>query len=223
MRVVVATDSVDTHHEARDQHLNSGDFLDSERIPQMTFTAESARRTGEHTFAVAGELTLLGTTRPLTLEATVNKAAPYPIGDRAEVMGVSARGSLKRSEFGMTYGVADGLVGDEVEIVIEIEARRQPGNARPMSATPDTDLTPEGGYATDVAVARSRRTSAGPAPIPGRLDMSQLRRPQRRELLLDVRPESGAARTRRSAISCTSSPTRCCTSTARSSARCGCC
>ena len=39
-------------------------------------------------------------------------------------MGVSARGTLKRSEFGMTYGVADNLVGDDVEIVIELEARR---------------------------------------------------------------------------------------------------
>ena len=95
----------------------------------MTFTADGARRTGERTFAVTGELTLLGTTRPLTLEATLNKSAPYPIGDRAEVMGVSARGTLKRSEFGMTYGVADDLVGDEVEIVIEIEARREPGDA----------------------------------------------------------------------------------------------
>ena len=72
------------------------------------------------------ELTLLGTTRPLTLEATLNKSAVYPIGDRAEVMGVSARGALKRSEFGMTYGVEGGLVGDDVEIIIEIEARRAP-------------------------------------------------------------------------------------------------
>lgn len=124
LRVVVATDSVDTHHEARDRHLTSDDFLDSESHPEMTFTANGARRTGERTFVVTGELTLLGTTRPLTLEATLNKAAPYPIGDRAETMGVSARGTLKRSEFGMTYGVADNLVGDEVEILIEIEARR---------------------------------------------------------------------------------------------------
>ena len=126
LRVVVATESVDTHHEARDGHLKSGDFLDSESHPEMTFTADSAQRTGERTFAVAGELTLLGTTRPLTLHATLNKSAPYPIGDRAEVMGVSARGTLKRSEFGMTYGVDGGLVGDEVEIVIEVEARRAP-------------------------------------------------------------------------------------------------
>lgn len=126
LRVDVDTGSVDTHHAARDRHLKSGDFLGVEDHPAMTFTAGGARQTGESTFVVTGELTLLGTTRPLTLDATVNKRAPYPIGDRAEVMGVSARGMLKRSEFGMTYGVADNLVGDDVQIVIEIEARRAP-------------------------------------------------------------------------------------------------
>ena len=70
------------------------------------------------------------TTRPLTLAATLNKLAPYPIGNRAEVVGVSARGSLQRSEFGMTYGVADGLVGDEVELIIEIEARESGAGQR---------------------------------------------------------------------------------------------
>ena len=128
LRIVVETDSVDTHHEARDRHLRSGDFLDVGAHPEMTYVADGARRTSDGTFAVTGELTLLGTTRPLTLEATLNKNAPYPIGDRAEVMGVSARGTLKRSEFGMTYGVADDLVGDEVEIVIEFEARRAPND-----------------------------------------------------------------------------------------------
>ena len=132
VRVVVDTESVDTHHEARDRHLKSGDFLASESHREMTFTAAGAQRTGESTFVVTGELTLLGVRRPLTLEATVNKSAPYPFGDRAAVMGVSARGTLKRSEFGMTYGVADDLVGDDVEILIEIEARRQPDARRPQ-------------------------------------------------------------------------------------------
>jgi polyisoprenoid-binding protein YceI len=124
VRVVVETDSVDTHHEARDRHVKSRDFLDSGAQPTMTFTAESARRAGERTFVVAGELELLGVRRPLELDATWNKTARYPIGARAEVMGVSLRGKLKRSEFGMTYGVADDLVGDDVEIIVELEARR---------------------------------------------------------------------------------------------------
>jgi polyisoprenoid-binding protein YceI len=124
VRVVVETRSVATHHEARDEHLRSGDFLDARAHPTMTFTAVGAERTGERTFAVSGELELNGTKRPLALEATWNKSAPYPIGDRADVMGVSLRGSLKRSEFGMAYGVANDLVGDDVEIIVELEARR---------------------------------------------------------------------------------------------------
>ena len=127
-RVVIETDSVDTHHEARDDHLASRDFFDSAAHPTMTFTADNARRTGERTFTVTGELDLLGIRRPLVLEATLNKTAPYPIGARAEVMGVSLRGSLKRSEFGMTYGVADGLVGDAIELLIELEAKRVAGD-----------------------------------------------------------------------------------------------
>jgi polyisoprenoid-binding protein YceI len=124
IRVVVATASVDTAHEARDRHLTSGDFLDSAAHPEMIFTATGAERTGERTFTIRGELALLGSAKPLTLEATWNKSAPYPIGPRTEVIGVSARGRLARSDFGMSYGVDNGLVGDDVEIIIELEARR---------------------------------------------------------------------------------------------------
>lgn len=130
VRVVVDTGSVSTHHEARDEHVKSRDFLNTGSHPTMTFTASGARRTGERTFEVAGELELNGTRRPLVLAATWNKTAPYPIGARAEVMGVSLRGSLKRSEFGMTYGVDNGLVGDDVELVVELEARRIAESAR---------------------------------------------------------------------------------------------
>jgi polyisoprenoid-binding protein YceI len=123
--VTVAAASVATDHEARDEHLRNRDFLDTERFADIAFAAVSAERTGEGTFEISGELTLLGTARPLALQATLNKSAEYPIGDRAHVLGVSARGRLSRSEFGMTYGVANGLVGDEVEILVEIEARRR--------------------------------------------------------------------------------------------------
>jgi polyisoprenoid-binding protein YceI len=61
----------------------------------------------------------------LTLSATWNKSETYPIGGAAYVMGVSARGSLRRSAFGMNYAVENGWVGDDVEIIVEFEARRR--------------------------------------------------------------------------------------------------
>ncbi len=125
VRVVVRTESVQSHHEARDEHLRSDDFLDSRRHPEMTFTAATARRVAERTFELTGDLELLGVSRPLTLTASWNKSAAYPIGRNAYVMGVSARGTLRRSDFGMSYAIDNGWVGDEVEIIIEFEARRQ--------------------------------------------------------------------------------------------------
>lgn len=125
VRVTVATASIYTSHEARDEHLVSDDFLDSRAHPTMTFTAQEARRADERSFEIVGELELLGQRRPLILSATWNKSAAYPIGDRAHVIGVSATGLLNRSEFGMDYGVDNGWVGDEIEIIIEFEARRR--------------------------------------------------------------------------------------------------
>ena len=125
LSVVVAAASVSTHHEDRDEHLRGGDFLDSRRFPTMTFTADAANRTGARTFEIAGALELLGESRPLTLRATWNKSGDYPIGRGAYAIGVSARGTLARSDYGMTYALDNGWVGDAVEIIIELEARRR--------------------------------------------------------------------------------------------------
>jgi len=130
VKIVVDTDSVFTNHQKRDDHLRSADFLNASEFPKMTFTADAARRTGDRTFAIEGRLELLGRTHPVTLEATWNKSAEYPfstslLGGKQYRMGVSARGSFKRSAFGMKYGVDNGWVGDEVHLVIEFEARRE--------------------------------------------------------------------------------------------------
>jgi polyisoprenoid-binding protein YceI len=128
LRVVIDAASVDTGHAARDGHLRGKDFLDVARFPRLTFTASSIQRRDARRFVVEGELELLGRRRPVTLEATLNKSERYPIGPpllKPWVVGVSARGRLKRSDFGMSYGIANGLVGDEVELIIELEARRQ--------------------------------------------------------------------------------------------------
>jgi polyisoprenoid-binding protein YceI len=128
LRVVIDTASVDTGHAARDGHLRGKDFLDVTRFARMTFTATSMKPRSAGSFIINGELELLGRRGPVTLVATLNKSDRYPIGPpllKPWVIGVSARGRLKRSEFGMNYGVANGLVGDDIELIVELEARRK--------------------------------------------------------------------------------------------------
>lgn len=124
LRIEVDTQSVFSNYAKRDQHLKSADFLNTAQFPRMVFTADSARRTGDRTFEIPGQLELLGKLQPLTLAATWNKSGPSPI-DKVYTMGVSARGSFKRSGHGMNYGVANEWVGDEVPLIIEFEAQRK--------------------------------------------------------------------------------------------------
>ena len=128
--MVIETESVFSNHRKRDEHLRSADFLNSKEFPRMIFRAKGAERTGERTYTVKGDLELLGKTNPVTLLATWNKSAQYPfggglLGEKPYVMGVSARGSFRRSAFGMNYAVDNGWVGDDIELIIEFEAIRQ--------------------------------------------------------------------------------------------------
>lgn len=125
LEVVVDTASVFTNHERRDEHLRSADFLNVAEFPEMRFVMTAAEPLGEARGRIEGELTLLGTTRPMTLEATFNKGARYPFGDEHYAIGVDATGSIRRSDFGMTYGVENEWVGDEIRIVIGFEAIRE--------------------------------------------------------------------------------------------------
>ncbi|KQP18328.1 YceI family protein [Pseudorhodoferax sp. Leaf267] len=124
VRVEVESASATTNHNGRDRHVRGGDFLNAAQFPRMVFTAPGGKRTGDRTFEIAGTLELLGRSQPLVLQATWNKSAPSPI-TKQHVMGVSARGSVQRSAYGMDYGVANGWVGDEVQLIIEFEAIRK--------------------------------------------------------------------------------------------------
>ncbi len=124
VRVVVQTKSVFTGVEARDRHLRSGDFLAVQEFPEMVFEADRMvleDRGGE----LAGRLTIRGVTKSLTLSVTWNKSGESPLPGNPYVAGFSARGRFERSAYGMSYGVLDGLVGNEVELILELEAQRQ--------------------------------------------------------------------------------------------------
>ncbi len=127
VRIEIDAASVFSNDRRRDEHLAGPDFLNARQHPTIVFTAPGARRVGERDFEIAGQLELLGQKRPLTLKARWNKSAESPIGGlrKPYVMGVSARTSFRRSEFGMMYAVANGWVGDEVELILEFEAIRQ--------------------------------------------------------------------------------------------------
>lgn len=122
--VTINASSVNTFNAARDGHVRNRDFLNVEQHPEITFSAKGGRAESETTGTVTGDLTILGQTQPVTLEVVLNKAAPYPFAHRREVLGLSMSTSINRSAFGMSYGVANGLVGDEVIINIETEAMR---------------------------------------------------------------------------------------------------
>ncbi|MGI9503778.1 MAG: YceI family protein [Geminicoccaceae bacterium] len=123
--ITVKTDSVFTNHEERDGHLRSADFLNTGEFPEMTFVATKAEKLSDTTGKVTGDLTLLGVTKPITLDVTFNKAGNYPFGDGHYALGFDATGSFKRSEFGMSYGVDGNIVGDEIKLVIGVEGIRQ--------------------------------------------------------------------------------------------------
>lgn len=123
--ITVQTSSVQSDNKARDKHVRSKDFLNVKEFPEMTFTASESKVDVDGVASVSGALELLGTTQPLTLNVTLNKAANYPFAHKDFTLGVSARGLVKRSDFGMDYGIANGLVGDEIELIIETEANQE--------------------------------------------------------------------------------------------------
>jgi polyisoprenoid-binding protein YceI len=124
VEVSVGADTVDTRHEARDGHVKSADFLNVAAFPTITFTADGGTPRSETEGTVDGTVTILGVSKPLSLDVTLNKIAPYPFGHGKETVGISARGSLDRGAFGMSYGLAGEMVGDRIDLIIEAEAIR---------------------------------------------------------------------------------------------------
>jgi polyisoprenoid-binding protein YceI len=105
--------------------LSSEPWLNTKAFPQMTFKSTSVAMTGANTADVTGDFTLRGVTKPLTLAMTFNGGWKGIPQDPHARIGFSAKGSLKRADFGMTTGVpAPGStmgVSDEVTIAIEAE------------------------------------------------------------------------------------------------------
>lgn len=121
--VTIEASSINTAIEKRDAHLRSEDFLDVQKFPKLEFKFKEARKAGKDRFQLSGDLTLHGVTRPVVLDVEVGGTAKDPWGGTRA--GFSAKGRINRKDFGLTWNEAletgGVLVGEEVEIAIEVE------------------------------------------------------------------------------------------------------
>lgn len=126
----VEADSLETHYPDPafdfNAQLTGPEFLDAGAFPQITFVSTAVRLTGDKTADVTGDLTLHGVTKPVTLQVTYNGGWGHmPLDPGGARAGFSAKGSLNRSDFGISFGLpAPGTtmgVGDRVDIEIEVE------------------------------------------------------------------------------------------------------
>lgn len=119
--VSIQTTSVDTAWDPRDAHLRKADFFHVDAFPTMEFTSTAIEKTGENTAKITGDLTMIGVTKSVVLDAELVKRGPYPFGDKKEALGIKASGVLNRSDWGMKYGVP--AVSDEVKLIINGELK----------------------------------------------------------------------------------------------------
>ena len=136
VEVVIDAGSIDTGVEQRDGHLKSPDFFDVASFPTITFKSTKVETAGAGVLKVTGELTMHGVTRPVVLDVEYAGSAKDPWGGvRA---GFSARTSLDRKDFGLTYNqlleTGGVVVGETVEISIEAEMVKQAPASVPAAA-----------------------------------------------------------------------------------------
>jgi polyisoprenoid-binding protein YceI len=132
VEVTIATASIRTNNETRDNDVRSANFLDVEKFPAMTFTSTGVTRAGQDRYRLTGDLTIKGVTRPVTLEVTKYGELNDP-GMMGHRISYGARTQINRSDFGVgTDMVLDGklVVSDRIDITIEGELVEQPGTAQ---------------------------------------------------------------------------------------------
>lgn len=128
LTVVIDMTSIDVNPPAFADELRGPDWFDVGRFPEARFESREIEVTGENTGIVRGDLTLHGTTRPVTLDVTFNGGGDNLItGDYT--LGFAASGTLERSEFGL--GAYAPAIGDEVTLEISVEFGRTASTRKP--------------------------------------------------------------------------------------------
>lgn len=117
--VTIKTTSLDLGDATWNEHVSEAKYLNVAQHPEMRFKSTKIDVTGADTAKITGDLTLNGVTKPVTLDTKLVKAGTHPMSGK-DGIGLSATGSLKRSDFGIVESVP--YVADTVNLVIEVEA-----------------------------------------------------------------------------------------------------
>lgn len=114
----IPVDSVDSNDKKRDDHLKNADFFNSKENPDITFKSTKIAKKGD-ALEVTGDLAMAGKTKSVTIPVEfVGASESKMMGKRA---GYSTTFTIKRSDFGMNYGVAQKALGDEVTLMVDLE------------------------------------------------------------------------------------------------------
>jgi len=120
--VTIDATSVNTGYALFNEHIQAADYFDTTAHPTITFTSSKMKFKGDHPVSVAGDLTIKGVTKPVTLKITHFKCQPHPML-KVEACGANATTQVKRSEFNMGKNVP--YVSDEVTLTLAIEALKE--------------------------------------------------------------------------------------------------
>jgi polyisoprenoid-binding protein YceI len=116
--LVADVSSIDTDVPDRDTHLQSADMFDVKQYPDAVFRSTSFKKTGDKKYTVAGDLTLHGVTKPVTLEITANMG--YDDHSKKDLTGMRVAGVIKRSDFGVASSTPAKMLSDEVTITANL-------------------------------------------------------------------------------------------------------
>ncbi|GAA2323172.1 YceI family protein [Streptomyces kunmingensis] len=116
--------SIDTGNADRDGHLKSADFFKIDEFPTMTFRSTSVESLGGTDYRITGDLSILGTTKPLTIDLEYNGSAKDPFGN--ERAGFEGKAEILRSAWGLSWNAAletgGVLVSDKIKLNFDISA-----------------------------------------------------------------------------------------------------